>query len=148
MFLLSLARQVILAESQEPECSAEAVVKTKILSTLVFVASLAADLALPFWGAAHAETVTVEGRGPIPIDRFNCHDFLIAKNPIDRICYDISEGYLLVGINGRYFQYCEVRKDTVDAFLNTPTMAYYKATFEGDDNPYDCRLHRLPSYGQ
>jgi hypothetical protein len=118
--------------------------RTTILSALALIASLAANPV----SAAHAETVYVEQRGPVPIDLFSCHDFIIAQNPIDRVCYDISAGYLLVEINGRYLQSCEVRKDTVDTFLNTPTMAFYKTTFAGADNPYDCRLHRLPSYGE
>lgn len=116
--------------------------KTTIVSALFVVANLA--------GAAHAETVIVEQRGPVYIDLFNCRDFLIAKNPIDRICYDISEGYLLVSINGRYLQYCEVDKQTFDDFLNAPTMTFYKTKIEGGGagSPFDCRLHRLPDYGR
>ena len=55
---------------------------------------------------------------------------------------------MLVQRHAVYHQYCDLPKDTLDAFLNAPSMGrYFKANIEGADGsgPYDCRTHKVPS---
>ncbi|KRR07966.1 hypothetical protein CQ10_14485 [Bradyrhizobium valentinum] len=45
-------------------------------------------------------------------------------------------------------QYCDLPKDTLDAFLNAPSMGpYYRVNIDGagESEPYDCRTHKVSS---
>jgi hypothetical protein len=55
---------------------------------------------------------------------------------------------MLVQRHATYHQYCDLPKDTLDAFLNAPSMGrYYRANIEAADGngPYACRMHKVPS---
>lgn len=109
---------------------------------------LAFILALLFtapWEAA--EIVDVKDRGAVDLKPFNCQD-ITRSSVISRVCYDAESRRMLVQRHAVYHQYCDLPKDTIDAFLNAPSMGrYYRANIEGADGsePYDCRPHKVPS---
>ena len=109
---------------------------------------LAFILALLFtapWEAA--EIVDVKDRGAVDLKPFNCQD-ITRSSVISRVCYDIESRRLLVQRRAVYHQYCDLPKDTCDAFLNAPSMGqYYRTSIEGagGSRPYDCRTHTAPS---
>jgi hypothetical protein len=109
---------------------------------------LAFILALLFtapWEAA--EIVDVKDRGAVDLKPFNCQD-VTRSSVISRVCYDTESRRMLVQRHAVYHQYCDLPKDTLDAFLNAPSMGrYYRANIEGADGsgPYDCPAHKAPS---
>ena len=94
-----------------------------------------------------AETVDVKDRGPVDLRAFDCHD-ITRSSVISRVCYDTESRRMLVQRHAVYHQYCDLPKDTFDAFLNAPSMGrFFNANIEGDDGsgPYGCRTHKVPS---
>lgn len=94
-----------------------------------------------------AEIVDVRDRGPLHLKPFNCQD-ITRSSVISRVCYDDASGRMLVQADAAYRQYCDLPKDTLDAFLNAPSMGrFFRTNIEGADGsgPYDCRTHKVPS---
>jgi KTSC domain-containing protein len=94
-----------------------------------------------------AEIVDVRDRGAVDLKPFNCQD-ITRSSVISRVCYDAESRRMLVQRHAAYHQYCDLPKDTHDAFLNAPSMGrYYRANIEGDggSGPYACRAHKVPS---
>jgi hypothetical protein len=94
-----------------------------------------------------AEIIDVKDRGAVDLTPFSCQD-ITRSSVISRVCYDIESRRLLVQRHAVYHQYCDLPKDTRDAFLNAPSMGqYYRASIEGagGSRPYDCRTHNAPS---
>ena len=99
-----------------------------------------------------AEIVDVKDLGPGRPQAFNCQDItrssiinagLLRRRESRRTCSSSATRV--------YHQYCDLPKDTRDAFLNAPSMGrYFKANIEGDrlrrSGPYACRTHKVPSY--
>jgi hypothetical protein len=108
---------------------------------------LAVILALVFtapWEAA--EIVDVRDRGAVDLKPFNCQD-ITRSSVISRVCYDTESRRMLVQRHAVYQQYCDLPKDTLDAFLSAPSMGrFFKANIEGADGsaPYVCRTHKVP----
>jgi hypothetical protein len=108
---------------------------------------LLSSLALLFRALGSAEIVDVKDRGAVDLKPFHCQD-ITRSSVISRVCYDIESRRLLVQRHAVYHQYCDLPKDTRDAFLSAPSMGqYYRASIEGADGsgPYDCRTHKVPS---
>ena len=94
-----------------------------------------------------AEIVDVKDRGSVDLTPFDCQD-ITRSSVISRVCYDTESRRMLVQRHAVYHQYCDLPKDTLDAFLNAPSMGrYFKANIEGADGsgPYVCRTHKVPS---
>ena len=94
-----------------------------------------------------AEVVDVKDRGAVDLKPFNCQD-ITRSSVISRVCYDSENRRMLVQRHAAYQQYCDLPKDTLDAFLNAPSMGrYYTAKIEGADGsgPYACRTRKVPS---
>jgi hypothetical protein len=108
---------------------------------------LAFILALLFtapWEAA--EIVDVKDRGAVDLNPFNCQD-ITRSSVISRVCYNTESRHMLVQRHAIYHQYCDLPKDTLDAFLSAPSMGrFFKANIEGADGsaPYGCRTHKVP----
>ena len=89
-----------------------------------------------------AETVDVEDRGSVDLRAFDCHD-ITRSSVISRVCYDAENRRMLVQRHAVYRQYCDLPKDTLDAFLNAPSMGRFfnanikTASVDGND-PYGC----------
>jgi KTSC domain len=97
-----------------------------------------------------AEIVDVKDRGPVDLAPFICQD-VTRSSVISRVCYDAESRRMLVQRYAAYQQYCDVPKDTIDALLNAPSMGkYFNANIKAADHdgnvPYDCRMHKPPSY--
>jgi hypothetical protein len=94
-----------------------------------------------------AEIVDVRDRGPVDLKSFNCQD-ITRSSVISRVCYDDASRRMVVQRHAAYHQYCDLAKDTLDAFLKAPSMGrYYRANIEGTDGsgPYACPMHKAPS---
>lgn len=111
---------------------------------------LAFILALIFTASwQEAETVEVEGHGPVDLGAFTCQD-ITRSSVISRACYDSESRRMLVQRLAVYHQYCDLPKRTFDAFLNAPSMGRFFNTdirmVGGEGNgPYGCRTHKLSS---
>ena len=68
-----------------------------------------------------AETVEVKDRGTVYLKSFDCQD-ITRSSLINRVCYDAEGRRMLVQRYVAYQQYCDVPRDTLDAFLNAPSM--------------------------
>jgi hypothetical protein len=93
-----------------------------------------------------AEIVDVRDRGPVDLKPFNCQD-ITRSSSISRVCYDRESRRMLVQRHAVYQQYCDLPKDSLDAFLNAPSLGrYYRANIESANGsgPYDCRTHKAP----
>jgi len=94
-----------------------------------------------------ADIVDVKDRGAVDLKPFSCQD-ITRSSVIDRVCYDAESRRMLLQRQAVYQQYCDLPKDTLDAFLNAPSMGrYYRANIEGGDGsgPYGCRADKVPS---
>ena len=95
----------------------------KILATLLIGLSGAS------W--TDAETIDVSGRGVVELKPFACQD-ITRSSVVNRVCYDAVDHTMIVQIKSVYFQFCEIPRATLDAFLNTPSMGqYYKSNVAG-----------------
>ena len=95
-----------------------------------------------------AEIVDVKDRRAVDLKPFNCQD-ITRSSVVSRVCYDAANQRMLVQRHAAYYQYCNLPKDTLDAFLNAPSMGqYFQANIEGagGSGPYDCRTPKVPSY--
>ena len=93
-----------------------------------------------------AEIVDVKDRGAVDLKPFNCQD-VTRSSVISRVCYDPESRRMLVQRYTVYRPYCDLPPDTLDAFLNAPSMGkFFKANIEGADGsaPYVCRTHKVP----
>jgi hypothetical protein len=95
-----------------------------------------------------AEIVDVRDRGAVDLKPFNCQD-ITRSSVISRVCYDSESRRMLIQRYAAYQQYCDLPKDTLDAFLNAPSMGrYYRANIEAADGsgPYTCGTRKVPSH--
>jgi hypothetical protein len=65
------------------------------------LASIACVLASFFAILACAETVDVKYRGPVDLVPFTCQN-ITRSSFINRVCYDESESYMLIELDGTY----------------------------------------------
>lgn len=97
---------------------------------------------------ALAESVLVKYRGLVPLATFECQD-VTESGFIERICFDEAQSYMLISLNGTFYQYCEIGAPLVWVFMGFPNKGQFfnqKIKGWGDDGPYDCRTHRIPDY--
>jgi len=94
---------------------------------------------------ARAESVYVKYRGEVDLKFFDCTD-ITRSSLINRICYDRSNEYMLISLNGTFYHYCEIDASTVSFLLNAPSMGkFFIANIKGN---FDCRKNRVPEYLQ
>jgi len=97
-----------------------------------------------------AEIVDVKDLGAVDLKPFNCQD-VTRSSVISRVCYDSESRRMLVQRHAAYLQYCDLPKDTLDAFLNAPSMGQFfnaniKTAGLDGNGPYDCRTPKVPPY--
>ena len=97
-----------------------------------------------------AETVDVEGRGPVHLMAFNCQD-ITRSSLISRVCYDTEGRRMLVQRHAVYRQYCDLPKGTFDAVLNAPSMGrFFNANIQdgrpGRERPPAATQIKAPSH--
>ena len=90
-----------------------------------------------------SEIINVKYRGPIDLRYFSCTN-VERSSFIKRVCYDRSNSYMVISLNGVYYQYCEIDNGTVASLLKADSMGqFYNGTIKGR---FDCRTHRVPIY--
>jgi hypothetical protein len=93
--------------------------------------------------AQRSEIVEVKYRGTVDLKYFACND-TPRSSFIRRVCYDRTNKYMVISLNGTYYHYCEIDRDTVSSLLDAPSMGrYFNASIKGR---FDCRTHRVPAY--
>ena len=112
------------------------------------VISLAA-LSTLLCSSVKAETVVVKYRGSVDLTTFEC-PAIKDSSFVKRICYDKTNQYMILLLQQTYYHYCEIGPQVVAAFIAADSLGrYYNANIKGggSDGPYDCRTHRIPTYG-
>lgn len=113
-------------------------VRLKLIHSAALSAILTV-LALPLW----AESVDVKYRGQIDLKHFDCRD-ITRSSFIRRVCYDATNQYMPINLNGTYYHYCEIDRGTVLTLLGAESMGrYYNSYVKGR---FDCRVKRIPTY--
>jgi hypothetical protein len=96
-----------------------------------------------YFGAAQAEVVFVKYRGPVDLRPFTC-ETISRSSLVTRVCYDRRESYMIIGLQGTYYHYCEIDRVTVAQLLSADSMGrYYNSAIKGR---FDCRINRMPVY--
>jgi hypothetical protein len=110
---------------------------------LLIGGGLAALVFILVYRSSPSEIVDVKYRGPVDLKYFSCTK-VERSSFINRVCYDRSNSYMVISLNGVYYHYCEIDPGTVEDLLNAASMGqYYNASIKGR---FDCRTHRVPSY--
>lgn len=100
-------------------------------------------LTLGISGAAQAETVNVKYRGVVDLAPFQCES-VSRSSLVTRVCYDRKEQYMVIGLQGTYYHYCEIDPGTVAALRGAESMGrFFNANIKGR---FDCRTNRVPAY--
>ncbi len=104
---------------------------------------IAIALTVGLSGAALAETVNVKYRGVVDLAPFQCES-VSRSSLVTRVCYDRKEQYMVIGLQGTYYHYCEIDAGTVAALRGAESMGrYFNASIKGR---FDCRTNRVPAY--
>ena len=94
---------------------------------------------------ANAETVFVKYRGIVDLAPFQCQD-VERSSLVTRICYDRREQYLIIGLLGTYYHYCEIDSETISGLKTVQSMGrFYNSYIKGN---FDCRIHKMPTYNK
>jgi hypothetical protein len=108
------------------------------LNVICLIGCLTAE-ALPLC----AETVSVEHGDEIDLAPFQCTDLPQGRR-LNRACYDAANRYLLVAIDGKYRQYCEIESGTLERLLGSHSIDhFFTSIIEGR---FGCRPDNLPKY--
>jgi len=100
-------------------------------------------LAVGISGAVQSETVNVKYRGVVDLAPFQCES-INRSSVVTRVCYDRGEQYMIIGLRGIYYHYCEIDAGTVSALRNAQSMGrFYNSAIKGR---FDCRSNRMPTY--
>lgn len=99
-------------------------------------------LAAFFITPSEAETVDVKYQGPVSLETFDCAP-IKESSLVKRLCYDEARSYLVVNLDGTYYQYCAVDPATVEEWRSAPSLGrFYNANIKGGG--FDCRDHGVP----
>jgi hypothetical protein len=92
---------------------------------------------------ATGETVNVKYRGEVNLAPFACTE-ITRSSFVNRICYDGSNSYMLINLNGTYYHYCDIDGETVTGLLHADSIGrFFNANIKGQ---FDCRTHHVPNY--
>ena len=96
-------------------------------------------LSLGLTATSYAESVNVKYQGRISLDGFYCE--YTSSSFVDRICYYKPNNYVVVSLNGTYYQYCGVSYSTVNNWLNSYSKGkFYNSSIK---SRYDCRTSSI-----
>lgn len=108
-----------------------------------FIQSLAIVLAFGLSTAVLAEVVNVKYRGAVDLAPFQCES-VNRSSLVTRVCYDRKEQYMVIGLQGTYYHYCEIDAGTAAALRSAESMGrFYNSNIKGR---FDCRSRRVPTY--
>ncbi|MBK7136771.1 MAG: KTSC domain-containing protein [Rhodocyclales bacterium] len=107
------------------------------------ILGIAIALTIGLTGVVHAETVNVKYRGPVDLAPFQCVS-INRSSLVTRVCYDRKEQYMVIGLQGTYYHYCEIDPGTVSALRGAQSMGrFFNSNIKGR---FDCRMNRVPTY--
>jgi hypothetical protein len=107
------------------------------------ILGLAIALTVGLSVAVHAETVIVKYRGAVDLAPFQCES-VSRSSLVTRVCYDRKEQYMVIGLQGTYYHYCDIDAGTVAALRGAESMGrFFNSNIKGR---FDCRTHRVPAY--
>lgn len=96
---------------------------------------------------ALGEVISVKYRGPVDLNhpraRFKCEE-IARSSLVRRVCYESPSRYMIINLNGTYYHYCGIDKETVASLLAAGSMGrYYNQVVKGR---FDCRVNPVPDY--
>ncbi len=84
---------------------------------------------------AQAESVTINVKGEVDLDSFNCSKTNSVL--IKRACYKAEDAYLIVQIKENWFQHCAVDQKKYDALMGAKSFnKYYNEDIKGQFTCY------------
>ena len=87
------------------------------------------------FGEARCEGATGEGALPLEPPSLECVE-VTRSRVIRRICYDEFRQYMIVDFEGRLREFCQVERETAEAFLQARSLAQFFSQIR--------RKHRCP----
>jgi len=113
-------------------------------NSMRLISAIATTIAIFFYSLVlRAESVYVKYRDDVDLRFFDCWE-ITRSSFIKRVCYDWRNKYMLISVNGTFYQYCEIDAGTVSSLLSAPSIErFYNARIKGQ---FDCRVHRVPEY--
>jgi len=88
-------------------------------------------------------TVYVKYRGPLNLAPFSCHS-ITRSSFVRNICFDDHNNYMLIDLDGSWYHYCDIQKDTVNLLLSAESIGhFYNTSIKGR---FDCRTGHVPAY--
>jgi len=113
--------------------------KTRLAFVALSVA-VGGMIAYHYWPS---EVVQVKYRGDVSLRPFRCTE-ISESSVVKRVCYDRSNRYMLINLNGTYYHYCGIDSDTVSNLLSADLKGrFYNVNIK---QRFDCRMHPVPSY--
>jgi hypothetical protein len=116
---------------------------TRSAKLFLIVSAAVALIVIVFWNLHTSEIVDVKYRGPVDLKYFSCVN-VDRSSFVNRVCYDRSNSYMVIKLNGVYYHYCGIDSDTVAALLKAGSLGkFYNATIR---RRFDCRTAHVPVY--
>ena len=81
--------------------------------------------------------------GPVDIHASNFEPLNKSGAIVRGAWYDKSQEYMIIDLNGTYYQYCGIQASTWDWLKSVDSDAYYQTDIRGD---FDCRVNHVPDY--
>ena len=105
--------------------------------------ALSLILAVSVTAPCRSETVDVKYRGPVDLSSFVCTP-IERSSLVRRVCYENPNSYMIVNLNGTYYNYCNIDSKTVGTFLAAVSMGhYFNAAIKGH---FDCTAGRVSTH--
>jgi hypothetical protein len=118
---------------------------------VAFLAAAVVTLALFVavnWSAAADEQLCPKYGACVPAAAFDCRD-VTKSSLVTRVCYAPGKRYMVVGLQGVDYHYCEIGAEVVQAFLDAGSMGrFYREHIRSDatGGRFDCRKHPAPVF--
>jgi|GEM_PF-1122383 len=118
----------------------------KVIATLIVI--VAVIIAAYIWVilalANGPVNVKYRTNGPVNIHSSNFESLNKSDSDVGGAWYDSSQKYMVIELNGTYYQYCGMPADTWDWLKSVDSpYAYYQTDIRGN---FDCRVNYVPSY--
>jgi hypothetical protein len=109
------------------------------LPTRLFIACTACVVVWTVF--AHAETVDVQHCGPVSLANFDCEE-VESRSFISAICYASEDQNLLIEINEKWFEFCDVEMYSVDKLRAAPSKGQFfneEIAHHATNNLFKCK---------
>src|SRR6266567_1733879 len=93
---------------------------------LLMIVAILLFVGITFAYRPRSEVVQVKYRGKVDLRTFKCTE--VSATFVKRVCYDDSNQYMLISLNGVYYHYCEIDRGTVSNLLSAESKGgFYNA---------------------